>query len=664
MKKIRFTALLISFVLLAVTLSVFTTVSAAADSPKLIALTFDDGPSKHTDVLLDVLKQYGAKATFFTVGNRIASRSDTIAREAAEGHQVAGHSYSHAKLTTLSPEEAKKELDSCVAAIKPYTNYQTYLIRPPYGARDDMVKGLGYPLILWSVDTLDWKTRDAESVYQNIMSMTEDGAIILLHDMYETSVQGVARAIPELQAQGYEFVTVSELYRRRGVKIESGTIYRHIPSNGNDLPAVSAPVFTEKEQNGAETLEISVNAADFTIYYTTDGSEPTSGSTVYSGAITVTKPTVFKAVAIDSFGTKSPVGEFAVNANGCEPIDFSVDSDGKLSLSTRTHGANIYYTSDLSEPSDAGTLYTEPFVPDGSIRAVAIKSGLFNSEILTLYRTSYGDLFTDISPDSPYFDAVSEIYHKGLMQDAGSHLFAPEATVTKAEFVTYLAEMSKDDLTKYAKGEVKFSDVPADSRYFASVAWAADSAIAGGNSDGSFGADRPLTREQMCLLLTKYMAYKNLAAGSTATAAEPFSDSDAISAWAAEAVASCHSLGLVQGTGTNAFNPAGTVTRGACAVFLANFDGKLTSGDIALVTTTTAPSTSADSDANNSPGVMVTVLKIVAAVVLSLLFIFVALIAFFRIRAAKRKKRRLSQRARMKYGSSKKQTKDAKQRKS
>lgn len=184
------------------------------DKP-MIALTFDDGPSKNTTHLLDLFALYGGSATFFIVGSRVSEYSSIAAREAANGHELAMHTYNHAKLTVLSTEEIQTEVQSTADVIKQYTGYECHLLRPPGGACNDTVKSavgaLGYALVNWSIDTEDWRTRDADSTYQVVMSEAKDGAIVLCHDLYEATANSMDRVIPELLAAGYQLVTVSQL---------------------------------------------------------------------------------------------------------------------------------------------------------------------------------------------------------------------------------------------------------------------------------------------------------------------------------------------------------------------------------------------------------------------------------------------------------------------
>lgn len=199
-----------------------------ADKPK-IALTFDDGPSRHTERLLDQFQKNGGKATFFVLGNMIDNHSETLKRVAKEGHEIGGHSWNHAQLTKISEGEVKEQLMNTRTKIYQTTGVDTKIMRPPYGSFDDQVKmtakEMGISIVNWSVDTLDWKHRDSDYVYQSIMDQAEDGAIILCHDLHETTVEAMTRAIPKLIEEGYELVTVSELLTEDGGTLEAGKVY-------------------------------------------------------------------------------------------------------------------------------------------------------------------------------------------------------------------------------------------------------------------------------------------------------------------------------------------------------------------------------------------------------------------------------------------------------
>lgn len=190
---------------------------------KLIALTFDDGPSKElTPGLLDILKKEDVKVTFFALGSSIQSHPDIVKRAAQEGHQIASHTFNHKSLTKLSSNELDKEISDTAALIRQHTGLEAAAMRPPYGDFNDAVlQAAGMPVVLWTIDPMDWKFRDADIIYQNVVNAANDGDIILLHDIHSESIKAAAKIIPALKANGFRFVTVDELMAFRGEKLDA-----------------------------------------------------------------------------------------------------------------------------------------------------------------------------------------------------------------------------------------------------------------------------------------------------------------------------------------------------------------------------------------------------------------------------------------------------------
>lgn len=202
---------------------------AQADLPaeaKYIALTFDDGPRRGTtERLLDGLRERGASATFFLVGEEIAGSEDLVRRMAAEGHQVGNHTWSHVRLAGTAPETAEEEVRRTQAALEELLGEGTYWLRPPYGLIDEDME-TDVPMVKWSVDPRDWESRNAAQVTQAVLRDARPNAIILLHDIYPSSVEAALKIVDTLEAEGYWFVTVEELLRLNGVTPEAGVMYR------------------------------------------------------------------------------------------------------------------------------------------------------------------------------------------------------------------------------------------------------------------------------------------------------------------------------------------------------------------------------------------------------------------------------------------------------
>lgn len=193
---------------------------------KYIAVTFDDGPSKYTNELLDSLDKYNSKATFFLLGQNVYSYKKTVKKAYDLGMEIGSHSYSHPNLNKLSQSQVKKELYYTASAIKKVTGHKPTLFRPPYGIYNEYVKTYcNAPMIYWSVDFEDWANRDTKYVYKQMLKYAADGEIILLHDIHKTTVQGFQKALPKLRKNGYELVTVSELYKIKGIQLKDGKMH-------------------------------------------------------------------------------------------------------------------------------------------------------------------------------------------------------------------------------------------------------------------------------------------------------------------------------------------------------------------------------------------------------------------------------------------------------
>ena len=203
------------------------------DAKGYLALTFDDGPSGEiTSRLLDGLKQRDVHATFFLCNYRIQTFPGNMSRYLAEGHELGNHSANHTILTGCDADTLARELDATNSAIEKATGVKPTLMRPPGGGYNGTVlsalKDRQMSCILWSVDPMDWKYHNTQTVVQNILSTVKDGDIILLHDMYNTSVDAALSIIDTLQAQGYCFVTVSELASIKETTLTPGAVYSQL----------------------------------------------------------------------------------------------------------------------------------------------------------------------------------------------------------------------------------------------------------------------------------------------------------------------------------------------------------------------------------------------------------------------------------------------------
>ena len=206
-------------------------------SKPMIALTFDDGPSEETDKILAVLMEYNARATFCVIGNKVEAYGDVIRRTLAGGNEIACHTWSHPKLTNLSADNIRRQIENTNNAVRNVTDgYEVKVLRPPYGSHNKTVRNIcaemGIYIAHWEVDSKDWSHRNANRTYNTIMKGAKNGVIVLCHDLYESTAAAAARFIPDLVAQGYQLVTVSELlsFYKGGAK--PGTVYNRVnPEN-------------------------------------------------------------------------------------------------------------------------------------------------------------------------------------------------------------------------------------------------------------------------------------------------------------------------------------------------------------------------------------------------------------------------------------------------
>jgi peptidoglycan/xylan/chitin deacetylase (PgdA/CDA1 family) len=199
-----------------------------AHGEKYVALTFDDGPSgRFTRNLLDGLAQRDVKATFLLCGYRLRDYPKEGCRIWAEGHEIGLHGYSHDPMDQMSEAELIKELQMTSRLLP--EGCKPVFLRPPGGAYSPMVRrtaaSLGLGILNWSVDPKDWACHDANTICQTVVCTVRDGDVILLHDMSDSSVEASLAIVDELKAQGFQFVTATELARLKGTPIEPGKVY-------------------------------------------------------------------------------------------------------------------------------------------------------------------------------------------------------------------------------------------------------------------------------------------------------------------------------------------------------------------------------------------------------------------------------------------------------
>lgn len=164
----------------------------------MIALTFDDGPGRRTGELLEVLEKYNARATFFMLGGNLDGRGDIVRRMKDIGCELGNHSYNHASLDGLDVSGIEYQIRTTDDLLRQICGEGASLVRPPYGAWNDTLSGcVGAPMILWDIDTLDWQTRDVQATMDSVMKDAADGRIVLMHDIYDQSIDAAIRLIPK-----------------------------------------------------------------------------------------------------------------------------------------------------------------------------------------------------------------------------------------------------------------------------------------------------------------------------------------------------------------------------------------------------------------------------------------------------------------------------------
>lgn len=198
----------------------------------MVALTFDDGPSyEYTSRIVNQLEKYDGHATFFVLGSHLGGRNirKLIEKSVENGNEIASHTYDHRNLATLNTAQLQWQFTQTAQKIQAFTGKYPALVRPPYGSYGTTVQQVStVPLILWSIDTRDWQTRNTSSTVNCVLNQVKDGDIVLMHDIYDTTASAAEQIIPELAKRGYQMVTVSELATYKKAKLQAGKNYSAI----------------------------------------------------------------------------------------------------------------------------------------------------------------------------------------------------------------------------------------------------------------------------------------------------------------------------------------------------------------------------------------------------------------------------------------------------
>ncbi len=232
----------------------------------MIALTFDDGPGKYTDKLLDCLEENNAKATFFMLGQCVEQYPDIPKRMKELGCELGNHSYSHPQLTSLSLDQVTDQFEKTNNLLEESTGSPATVGRTPYGAQDETIcTATGLPCFMWSLDTEDWAKMNADAEYDSVIGHVSDGEIVLMHDIHEPSVEAAIRIIPELIKQGYKLVTVSELAEAKGIDLQVGKSYSDFwDKTVESLEAEAEQESEQTDSNSGDTDDLSEDSFDDT----------------------------------------------------------------------------------------------------------------------------------------------------------------------------------------------------------------------------------------------------------------------------------------------------------------------------------------------------------------------------------------------------------------
>lgn len=193
---------------------------------KMVALTFDDGPNYNTSKILEILNKYNVSATFFVLGSKISGNEKILKKMDKYGMEIGNHTYSHKLMTKMDNEHIIKEIKDTNELIYNVIGRYPKVVRPSYGSFNKKIKeSINMPIIIWNIDTLDWKSHNSTKIVSRIMNKVNDGDIILMHDIYSATVKAVDIVVPKLISEGYQIVSVSELFYYKNIEPENGEVY-------------------------------------------------------------------------------------------------------------------------------------------------------------------------------------------------------------------------------------------------------------------------------------------------------------------------------------------------------------------------------------------------------------------------------------------------------
>ena len=568
----RLLTLLLAFVLVITLFPALPLRAEAKTGGKLVALTFDDGPSsKYTTQLLDGLKERGVPVTFFILGEMAEDNRAIVRRAYEEGHEIACHSWDHPNLTSCSTTEVKKQMEKTFEELdRACGDEADYLVRPPYGSTNQKVRdAIDAPLIYWSVDSEDWSLLNAEKVRKKIVADTYDGAIILCHDIHKTTIPAALSAIDELIDKGYEFVTVSELYRRRGRELEDHKLHYNSNKNGIDYGPIPAPTISfTGDPKGVNTVTITCSDSKVPLYYTLDGSYPNQEATRYTGPFTVPYGTTVTAVAAYKLnGSRSALTVKKADKIQIVTPTITLDSVGDVVMTTPTANSQIYFSIDDTVPTAKSLRYVGPESIAGGcfLRAVTIHNKGTSSDT-RVYLSEHGDLYYDMYDGQWFYDAMDWAHRMGILNGTAPYTMAPAGTVTRGMLVTLLYRFSGMSLESGWERTNAFKDVNQGFYYAEAIEWAYRNKIVDGYSAEAFGPDDIVTRQQLCKIVASFLSWMETPLYGGKDCSKLFADYDQVASWAVESVENMVANGLIQGDGTNLNPNSGTNRAQFCVV--------------------------------------------------------------------------------------------------
>ena len=568
----RFLSLLLAMALVLTMLPAMTLRAEAKTGGKLVALTFDDGPSsKYTGQLLDGLKERGVPVTFFVLGQNAAVNRSIVRRAYQEGHEIACHSWDHPNLTKCGTSEVKKQIEDTFEELdRACGNEADYLVRPPYGSTNQKVRdAINAPLIYWSVDSEDWSLLNTEKVRNKIVADSYDGCIILCHDIHKTTIPAALQAIDELVDLGYEFVTVSELFRRRGRELEDHKLHYNSNKNGVDYGPIPAPKISfSGDAKGVNTVTITCSDKKVPLYYTLDGAYPNQDAKRYTGPFTVPYGTKVTAVAAYKLnGSRSPLTVKTANQIRIVAPTITLDNGGDVVMTTPTANSTIHFTVDNTRPDGDSLRYEGPesIVGGCFIRAVTVHAKGTSAET-KVYLSEDGSLYYDMYEGQWFYDAMDWAHQSGILNGVAPYTMNPAGTVTRGMLVTLLYRFSGSSLGEGWKRTNTFADVNQSYYYADSIEWAYRNQIVDGYGANAFGPDDPVTRQQMCKIVAGFLNWMNTPLHRAASCKNQFSDYAQVAPWAMESVDGMVAAGLIQGDGAKLMPNASTNRAQFCVV--------------------------------------------------------------------------------------------------